>query len=78
MPSAMIADAAAEVGGVDEGGARGIELRHEGVSMPPARRGLEGPGVVGKSVELVSPSRRRCRRRPPRCRADVDALLPPR
>src|SRR5439155_1341003 len=33
---------ATEVGGVDEGGARGIELRHEGIVLAAAEGGLEG------------------------------------
>ncbi len=44
---------AAEVRGIDEGRARGIELRDEGV-LPAGES--SPPTVVGKSVEVVSPA----------------------
>src|SRR5439155_24364197 len=51
---ATITTTAPEVGGVDEGGARGVELRHEGIEEaaegrlegPQRRREVDGEGVT--------------------------------
>src|SRR5439155_21466823 len=40
---ALVNAVAAEIGGVDEGGACRVELRHEGVGLAAAEGRLEGP-----------------------------------
>src|SRR5205823_14714981 len=40
---ALVKAVAAEIGGVDEGGACRVELRHEGVGLAAAEGRLEGP-----------------------------------
>ena len=62
---ALVAAASAQVGGVDEGGAAGVELCHEGVERRRVGR-VEGAGGRREVAEEVSPSRRRCRRCRPR------------
>ena len=70
--------AAAQVGGVDQGRAGGIQLGHKRVAELPLRSVACSGLTVGKSVEQCTPSRRRCRRNRRRCRQPQSSLLPPR
>ena len=45
---------AAEISGIDQSGPGGIELRHKRVGRAVEGR-VDGPGVVGKSIDCVSP-----------------------
>ena len=55
MPLPLIEIAAPEISGVDEAGAGGIELGHEGIDEPPPKVVWKAPAVVGKSLECVYP-----------------------
>ena len=52
---AVIVTAAPEISGVEEAGAGGIELGHEGIDSAPLLVVWKAPGVVGKSLEFVYP-----------------------
>ena len=51
----MVVAAAAEVGGVDQGRAGGVELRHEGVEPPPLS--VAWKGVLGREVRRTGLAR---------------------
>src|SRR6267143_1430430 len=54
--AAALTPAPAEIGGIDECGAGGVELRYEGVGVATAERGLEGP-QVGREVGRAGAAR---------------------
>ena len=74
---AIITAAAAEVGGVDQGRARRVQLRHEGVGDAPEEWPAGGWRSGSWSIRC-SRSRRRCRPRPRRCHSHQSLPLPPR
>ena len=54
--SPSIAAVSAQVGGVDEGGAARVQLRHERVVVPPLKVVSNAPAVVGKFADDVAPA----------------------
>ena len=61
---AVVAAASAQVGGVAEGGAARVELRHEGVAAAVVGSCRRRPRSSGSRPSPCPRSRRRCRRRP--------------